>query len=76
MSSAASIVRERSDETENVLRYRSIVEAVRIINKSKQQVHEEEDLGFSISPAWRLLTNSANHLLDHANMLLCGDVLE
>lgn len=72
MSSAAT-VRTGSDDTENALRYRCIIEAVRLINRNKQQVHNEEDLGFSVSPAWRLLNNAANHLLKQAHTLLSGE---
>lgn len=73
MSSAASTVRDKSGETENALRYRCIIDAVRLINKYKQEVAEEEALGFSISPSWRLLNNAANHLLKQAHTLLRGE---
>jgi hypothetical protein len=76
MSPAASTARDSSGETENALRYRCIIDAVRLINKNKQQVHEEEALGMSVSPAWRLLNNAANHLLKQAHTLLRGDVQE
>jgi hypothetical protein len=73
MSSAASTARETSVETENALRYRCIIDAVRLVNKNKQLVHEEEALGMSVSPAWRLLNNAANHLLKQAHTLLRGE---
>ncbi len=73
MSSAAITAKEGPGETENALAYRCIIDAVRLINRNKQQVHEEEALGSSISPAWRLLHNAANRLLKQAHVLLRGD---
>ena len=73
MSSVACAARMSSGETENALRYRCIIDAVRLINKNKQRVHDEEDLGFSVSPAWCLLNNAANHLLQQAHSLLRGE---
>lgn len=73
MSSAESVARVSSGETENALRYRCIIDAVRLINRNMQQVHNEEDLGLSVSPAWRLLNNAANHLLKQAHTLLRGE---
>ena len=70
MNSAANGPREGSGETDNVLRYKCIIDAVRLINKNKQQVQSEEALGFLISPAWRVLDNAADHLLKQANALL------
>jgi hypothetical protein len=63
----------KSSETENALRYRSIIDAVRLINRSKQQVHRDEDLGIMVSPTWRLLDNAAGHLLKEAHTLLRGE---
>ena len=73
MSSAAITAKESPGETENALAYRFIIDALRLINRNRQQVHEEEALGFLISPAWRLLHNAANHLLKQAHLLLRGD---
>jgi hypothetical protein len=70
MSSTAVTARESSGEMDNALAYRCIIDAVRLINRNKQQVHEEEGLGFPISPAWRLLHNAADHLLKQAHVLL------
>ena len=73
MNSAACGPKEGSGETDNVLRYKYIIDAVRLINKNKQQVQNEEALGFLISPAWRVLDNAADHLLKQAHLLLRGD---
>ncbi len=73
MSSEASTAHVKSEETGNALRYRGIIDAVRLINRSKQQVHRDEDLGISASPAWRLLDNAAGYLLKQAHTLLRGE---
>lgn len=72
---AARTIEPRTDESENALQYRSIVGAVRIINKNKRQISDEENLGFTISPAWRLLDNAARHLLKQADAVLRGQQL-
>jgi hypothetical protein len=72
MGSGTSAARVSSGETENALRYRCIIDAVRLINRNKQQVHRDEDLGITVSPAWRLLDNAAGHLLKEAHTLLRG----
>lgn len=76
MSSAVSRPREGTGETDNALRYKCIIDAVRLINKNKRQVHDEEALGFSVSPAWRVLDNAANHLLKQAHTMLRGEEQE
>ena len=76
MNSAASGPREGSGATDNVLRYKCIIDAVRLINKNKQQVYDEEALGFSVSPAWRMLDHAANHLPKQAHTLLRGEQQE
>jgi hypothetical protein len=76
MNSAVCRPKEGSGETDNVLRYKYIIDAVRLINKNKQQVQNEEALGFLISPAWRVLDNAADHLLKQAHALLRGEEQE
>ncbi len=63
----------RSDDTGNALEYRCVIDAIRLINRNKQQVHRDEDLGITLSPAWRLLDNAAGHLLKQAHSLLRGE---
>ena len=70
---AASDVAAKRGEPEGALQYRSIIQAVRMINKNKQQIQDEEDLGFTISPAWRLLDDAARHLLKQADVVLRGE---
>jgi hypothetical protein len=72
MSSSASTAKVSSGESENTLRYRCIIDAIRLINRNKKQVHRDEDLGMALSPAWRLLDNAAEHLLKQAHTLLRG----
>ena len=72
-SVAANAIPTESAETENARRYRSIIQAVRLINKSREQVDKQEGLGFTISPAWRLLNNAAGYLLKQANTVLRGE---
>jgi hypothetical protein len=73
MGSGVGTAGASSRETENAMRYRSIIDAVRLINRNKQQVHRDEDLGLLLSPAWRLLDNAAGHLLKEAHTLLRGE---
>jgi hypothetical protein len=75
-SAAATAITPTSDGMESVLRYRSIIEAVRLIEKHKHEIHNDEDLGFTVSPAWRLLNNAARHLLKEANAVLRGEDLQ
>jgi hypothetical protein len=62
-------------QIENPMRYRSIIDAVRLIAKSRQQLYEEEDLGFSVSPARRLLSSAEHYLLKQADVVLRGGEL-
>lgn len=72
-SGTAIASKSNSGETDNARQYRSLVEAVRLINRSRELVDKEEDLGFAASPAWRLLHNAGNHLLKQANAILRGE---
>jgi hypothetical protein len=72
---AATCVRQGLGETESALRYRSIIDAVRLIGKTRRQLHDEEDLGFTLSPAWRLLNSAEAYLLKQANGVLRGEEL-
>lgn len=72
-SIAVTAITTNSGETEDALRYRSIVQAVRIINTSKNQVDKEEALGCTISPAWRLLDHAAKYLMKEATVVLRGE---
>ena len=60
---------------ENGVLYRSIIDAMRIIEKHKREIHNHEDLGFMVSAAWRLLNNAATHLLKEAEAVLRGEAL-
>ena len=75
-SAAATATKPIPDEMENAVRYRSIIDAVRIIEKHKHEIHNDEDLGFTVSPAWRLLNNAARHLLKEADAVLRGEALQ
>ena len=72
-SVAVTTITMRLDETDSARRYQSIIEAIRLINTSREQVHNQEGLGFTISPAWRLLDNAAVYLLKQANTVLRGE---
>ena len=72
-SVAVTTITMGPDETDSARRYQNIIEAVRLINTSREQVHNQEALGFTISPAWRLLNNAAAYLLKQANTVLRGE---
>jgi hypothetical protein len=75
-SAAATTTLPRPDEMVNAVLYRSIIDAVRIIEKHKCEIHGDEDLGFMVSPAWRLLNNAAKHLLKEADAVVRGEELQ
>jgi hypothetical protein len=56
------------------MRYRGIIDAVRLIAKTSQQIWCEEDLGF-LSPARRMLINAEEYLLKQAEAVLRGEEL-
>ena len=75
LEATSEVIAAKKDEPEGALQYRSIIHAVRMINKNKQQIQNEEELGFTISPAWRLLDDAARHLLKQADAVLRGEGL-
>jgi hypothetical protein len=74
-SAAATATNSISEEMESAVRYRSSIDAVRLIEKHKHEIHNDENLGFTVSPAWRLLSNAARHLLKEADAVLRGEEL-
>jgi hypothetical protein len=74
MSTAAqAVTKPRPEETAGALSYRSVIDAVRVIGTSMRQLREEEALGFTVSPAWRLLSHAEDYLLRQANAVLRGE---
>jgi hypothetical protein len=71
-STHANSIGQGLGETKNALRYRSIIDAVRLIDQTKRQLNDEEGLGPIPSPAWRLLSNAEEYLLKQANVVLRG----
>jgi hypothetical protein len=63
------------EQTENAMRYRGIIDAVRLIGKTRQKLYDEEDLGFTLSPARRMLSNAEHYLLKQADAVLRGEEL-
>jgi hypothetical protein len=55
------------------MRYRGIIDAVRLLAKTRQQLYGEEDLGFTLSPARRMLSNAEHYLLKQADVVLRGE---
>jgi hypothetical protein len=62
-------------QSENAMRYRGIIDAVRLIAKTRQQIWGEENLGFTLSPARRMLSNAEDYLLKLADAVLRGEEL-
>lgn len=70
---AHAVTKPGLEDTAGALSYRSLIDAVRVIGTRMRQLREEEGLGFTVSPAWRLLSHAEDHLLRRANSVLRGE---